>query len=265
MTTLPNRLLLSATLLASAVSGVAHAQPGYDPRYDNGYNGGPSVRQDESYPYDDTDRGDDRYYANGAPRAAPSDIPEPPGYDGTRPPPPPPGYERYSDDDQWRERDRSYAADAERWARDYCVKARSNAGQGALIGGVLGAIVGSALGGRHDHGGGAIAGLAVGAVGGAAIGSASSGDTTPGCPPGYVTRRDAPTYVYAYQDYDYAAPGWYRPWVYVDGYWTYRPYPYHRWYYRNYYYPRYYGGYGRGYYGGGWRGYRGGYYRPHRW
>jgi hypothetical protein len=32
----------------------------------------------------------------------------------------------------------------------------------------------------------------------------------------------------------YAAPGWYRPWVWAGGRWAYRPYPYHRYYYRHY-------------------------------
>ena len=49
--------------------------------------------------------------------------------------------------------------------------------------------------------------------------------------------------------YNYATPGWYRPWMFVGSAWVYRPYPYHDWYIRTY----------RGHgYGGGDRGsYRG--------
>jgi hypothetical protein len=52
-----------------------------------------------------------------------------------------------------------------------------------------------------------------------------------------------------FSNYYYAAPGWYRPWVYVGDRWTYRPYPYHDYYYRAYrpYHP--YGWGNRGYYG----------------
>lgn len=209
------------------------------------------------------------YYENGAPidrsqnYGTPPrfDVPEPDGYDGTRPPPPPPGYEKSEDYGRWSEQDSRYAAEAERWARDNCVKSRPKTGEGALIGGVLGAIIGSALSsgvGHHHHGssaGGTVAGLAVGAVAGAAIGSSSGGETSPGCPPGYAVRRNATVYVYQ-TDYVYAAPGWYRPWVYSGGYWAYRPYPYHRWYREHYRaYPHYHGGYYRAY-----PGYRGGYH-----
>ena len=75
-------------------------------------------------------------------------------------------------------------------------------------------------------------------------------------------RRDAPAYYYP-SNYNYAAPGWYRPWVYIGGSWTFRPYPYHVYYYRQYYRggPAYYRGYPtRGYYGRGDYG-RPGYYR----
>jgi len=157
----------------------------------------------------------------------------PDGYDGTRPPPPPPGYR---DDDQYREdrtADQRYERDAERWARDNCVKSQGNAGAGAVVGGIFGAIIGSALQGRHSHGAGTVTGAVLGAGAGAVIASNSSGnETSPGCPPGYVTRRGAPDYAYGQQDYYYAAPGWYRPWIFVDGFWSYRPYPYHTYYYR---------------------------------
>ncbi|MEO1967112.1 MAG: hypothetical protein ABGW87_00180 [Sphingomonadaceae bacterium] len=183
----------------------------------------------------------------------------PPGYDGSVPPPPPPGYEvgAYGD---WSARDAAFARQTEAWSRRYCVRSGDNTAAGAVIGGVLGAIVGSSLGGRHDHGGSTLAGAAVGAIGGAAVGASTSYSTSPGCPPGYVMRRDAPTYYYP-SDYDYAAPGWYRPWVYVGGAWTFRPYPYHVYYYREHYRGGRWYGRDRGYYGI--RGYYGnrGYYR----
>ena len=184
----------------------------------------------------------------------------PPGYDGTRPPPPPRGYNPAAIDRAQAERDARYAADAEAWARDNCVKARSNATAGAVIGGIFGALVGNGLSSRHDGGFGTLAGAAVGAVGGAAIGGSTANETSPGCPPGFVVRSGAAPYSYDtvyFSNYYYAAPGWYRPWVYVGDRWTYRPYPYHDYYYRAYrpYHP--YGWGDRGYYGR-----PGGYGRP---
>jgi len=206
----------------------------------------PQSSYDDRAQYDDRARQD---YAN-----APADLPPPAGYDGTRPPPPPPGYQPGPADQDVR--DQRYAVTAETWARDNCVKARNNTATGAVIGGVLGALLGNGLAGRHDRGAGTFAGAALGAVGGAAVGNSSSGDTSPGCPPGFVVRREATVYTYAEPDYEYAAPGWYRPWVFVGNTWAYRPYPYHNWYYRTYrpYYGHY--GYGRphGYGRGPWRG-----------
>jgi hypothetical protein len=194
------------------------------------------------------DRPDGDYrnqYQPGEPQA-------PAGYDGRDLPPPPAGYAPPDNREWQRAADARYAAEAQRWSRDNCVKSRGDAGTGAVVGGILGAIIGSGLSGRHDHGTGVVAGAAIGAVGGAAIGSASGGDTSPGCPPGYVVRRGASSYSYAPSGYYYAAPDWYRPWVFVDGIWVYRPYPYHDWYYRNYRGPR--GGYDRGGYDRGGRG-----------
>jgi hypothetical protein len=71
------------------------------------------------------------------------------------------------------------------------VKARKNTAAGVLVGGILGAIVGGAIAGPRDAGLGVVAGAAVGAVGGAAVADASPGDTSPGCPPGYVMRSGA--------------------------------------------------------------------------
>lgn len=174
----------------------------------------------------------------------------PPGYDGSRPPPPPPGYQPGPEAAQMAEQDRQYAIDAQRWAQAYCVKSHGDVGAGAVIGGLFGAIVGSGLSGRHDHGTGALAGAAVGAAGGAAIASSTGGNaTSPGCPPGFVVRGGAPAFYGSYgPTYAYAAPGWYRPWVFYGGTWVYRPYPYHVWYYRHYGYRPYGYGYRRPYY-----------------
>jgi len=150
--------------------------------------------------------------------------------------------------------DARYAYDAQRWAQTSCVKSHGDVAAGAVIGGVFGAILGGAAGGRHS-GGSAAFGAVVGAGTGAAIASSANGATSPGCPPGYHLRDGAVAYPYAYQGYDYAAPGWYQPWVFVGGAWAYRPYPYHTYYYRTYR-----GGYyGHGGYHGG---PRGGYRRP---
>ena len=252
----PKAALATGALLMTVLPlfSAAHAQgsPPYEsnqspygqPPYGNGtarYGQSPNDQQPSGYDY----------------RNPPPEPTAPDGYDGTNPPPPPPGYAPPPDDPAMREADARYAGEAERWARDNCVKSHGNAGTGAVIGGLFGAIIGSAMGGRHDHGGSTFAGAAVGALGGAAIASSSSGGTSPGCPPGYVVRREAVSYEYAAPDYAYAAPGWYRPWVYTDGRWGYRPYPYHSYYYRTYRAaPPYYRG-APPYYRGGWQGGRG--------
>lgn len=256
------KTLIAAGALAASLSPVAASlasaqigAPGNPTYSDQSYSAQPYSPQ----PQNSAQGGYD--YRNPPPEPA-----QPQGYDGRNPPPPPQGYVAGAEDYG---ADARYAADAESWARNNCVKSRPNTGAGALVGGVLGAIIGGGLAGRHDTGTGMAAGAAVGAIGGAAVASSSGGETSPGCPPGFVARGGAPVYAYAQSDYTYAAPGWYRPWVYVDNYWVYRPYPYHNWYYRNYRpMPRgYYGGgpgrgyYGapRGYYGGGYGGGRGGY------
>jgi hypothetical protein len=187
--------------------------------------------------------------------------PPPPGYDGTQPPPPPPGYQAGTADPRQQAQDQQYAAYAQQWAQANCVRAHADTGVGAVIGGAAGALLGSGLAGRHDRGTGALLGAGVGALGGAAVANnSSSGATSPGCPPGYVTRAGAPPFAYgggyavdgayaAQPAYAYAAPGWYQPWVYYGGAWTYRPYPYHVWYYRHYYRPGFYYGRPRGGYG----------------
>ena len=209
------------------------------------------TRPDNPQPYQGSpqqDYNDEQGYDQGPQM---SDLPPPPGYDGRDLPPPPPGYRVDGDPQAYQAADQRYAEDAERWARQNCVKSQGNVGAGALIGGIFGAIIGSGLSSRHDGGAGTFAGAAIGAVGGAAIASGTgSNETSPGCPPGYVVRRGA-SYSYSTPGFYYAAPNWYRPWVFVGSEWAYRPYPYHDWYYRTY----------RGHgYGGGYRGeYRGGY------
>ena len=124
----------------------------------------------------------------------------------------------------------AYERAVERWSAANCVRERNNnVAAGAVIGGVLGAITGGAIG----RGGGAAAvGGVLGATAGAAVGAST---TSPGCPPGFVVRPGAPTFVYAPPPgWGYAAPPDYRPWVLVNGRWVYRPYPYHRYWRRRY-------------------------------
>jgi hypothetical protein len=154
----------------------------------------------------------------------------PPDFEYGAPPPPlPPS--GYSDADRSRDlvqaqidADRAYERAVEQWAAENCVREQdSKTVAGAVIGGVLGALTGGAVG----RGTGAAVGGALGAVAGAAVGASS---TSPGCPPGYVVRAGAPAFYYVYHgpEWVYVAPPDYRPWIWVEGHWIYRPYPYHR-------------------------------------
>lgn len=246
----------------STAFGAASAQQqpypsnGYDSQPPQGYNQPPPGYGQQPPPgYGSPPPGYEGAPPQGYANAAPPPPPPPPGYDGSQLPPPPPGYQPGPEDAQQRARDQQYAAYAQQWSQANCVKAHGDAGAGAVIGGIAGALFGSAVGGRGNHGTGALAGAAVGAVGGAAIaGSSGSNATSPGCPPGYVVRGGAPAFAYNYgpDPYLYAAPDWYRPWIFYDGAWVYRPYPYHVWYYGHYYggYGHY--GYRRGYHGRRW-------------
>lgn len=132
-----------------------------------------------------------------------------------------------------REEDRRYAAAVQHWAARACVDERDqNRVAGAAIGGVFGALVGSAAAGRHDRGGGAVVGGILGAIAGSAIGASQ---TSPGCPPGYVVRSGAPPFSPPRfrSGFVYVAPPDYRPWIWADERWVYRPYPYHRYWYRH--------------------------------
>lgn len=276
--------MLTAALVAGSASvtvAAAQAQPPYgnDPSYQQDQGGPPPAQgydqqgygqqgyDQQGYGqqgYDQSGYGQQPGYGqNGAPPppggqgqaqqayAPPPPPPPPPGYDGTRPPPPPPGYQPGPEDAGQRAQDQQYAVYAQQWEQANCVKAHGNAGEGAAIGGIAGALLGSGLAGRHDRGAGALLGAGAGAIGGAAIASSSSSNaTSPGCPPGFVTRNGAPPFAYATAypaapAYAYAAPGWYQPWVFYGGIWTYRPYPYHSWYYGHYYRPGFYGRGGR--------------------
>jgi len=162
---------------------------------------------------------------------------QPPGYEpgyayGPPDVPPPEGYRPnaygYDQTARAREEDRRYAESVERWAAENCYdQRRENQAAGAVIGGVLGALLGSGVAGPHDRGTGAVVGGLAGAMAGSAIGASS---TSPGCPPGYYVRSGAPPF-YAPGfggGYVYAAPPGYRPWIWAGGRWSYRPYPYHR-------------------------------------
>lgn len=193
-----------------------HAPPAYTPPSST-YDRGPSSSYDDNGPPSD--------YA-----AEP-----PPGYRDGGSPPPPPGYDAGAPDPAQQQQDARYARYAERWAEENCVKAHGDVAGGAFIGGLFGALIGAGLAGHGDRGGGALAGAAIGGIGGAAIASSAGSDaTSPGCPHGYVVRDGAPDFYYASGPYDYAAPGWYDPWVWGEDRWIYRPYPYHVWYYRHY-------------------------------
>jgi hypothetical protein len=253
-----HKITLAATGLIAAASpvltGAAAAQSSAQSDYDRGYQAGraDAARANQGYNQAPPAQGNydqQRDYDDNAPPPPPP----PSNYDGTQPPPPPPGYTpdpAYAPDPQ---ADRRYEAYAEDWAQRYCVKSSGNAAGGAVIGGLFGALLGSSVAGYHNRGAGALMGGIAGAAVGGAAGSAQDNATSPGCPPGFVVRRDAPAFVYdGYgAGYYYAAPAWYHPWIFVDGRWSYRPYPYHTFYYRHY-------GWGRPGFRGG---YRGGYRR----
>lgn len=151
-------------------------------------------------------------------------VPPPPGYK------PPPG--RFVQTDREREEDDRYSRAAERWAAANCVAdRRSNVAAGAVIGGLVGALAGTGLAGRHDQAPAAILGAGAGAVAGSAI----ARNASPDCPPGYVIKA-VPEPFYpppVHPHVVYVAPPWYDPWVWYGGHWIYRPYPYHRFWYEH--------------------------------
>lgn len=177
-------------------------------------------------------------YSQNYPPPPPSSYPPPPG-----PPPqtygdpamnPPPGYTaedaQRDASERAREEDRAYAAQAEAWAQANCMREEANRSTGgALLGGILGAVIGSNL----ASGGGRTGGAIIGGAAGAAIGANVAKNSQAACPQGYVLRPGAPPF-YPPAVVVYEAPPWYNPWIWYDGRYIYRPYPYHR-YYREHY------------------------------
>jgi hypothetical protein len=155
-------------------------------------------------------------------------------------PPPTEAYQAY--DPQVQAQDQAYGVAYSQWATQNCIdQGHQNTAAGALIGGVLGAVLGGAAAGHYDQGEGALVGGALGATTGAAIGASTSS-----CPPGYVVASGAPAFAYAGYAPVAAVPAWYNPWVYAAGAWSYRPY--RSWYYGH-----------PSYWRPGWSGYRRGY------
>jgi hypothetical protein len=245
----------ASPLLTSAAAAQSSSQSEYDRGYQAGRADAARANQGGDQPPAPTYNGQANEDRQGDYDDDTPPPPPPPGYDDNQPPPPPPGYNADASSAPDPQADRRYEAYAEDWASRYCVKSTGNAAGGAVIGGLFGALLGSSVAGRHDRGAGALMGGIAGAAVGGAAGSSADNATSPGCPPGYVVRRNAPAFAYDGfgTGYYYDAPGWYHPWIFVDGRWNYRPYPYHSFYYRRY-------GWGRpGYHGG----YRGGY--RHHW
>lgn len=230
------RLQTTATALgvlatALSVSASALAQP----------SGPPPNQPPPGQPYDQPPQGQYNQPPQGQYNQPPQGAYDqgPPGQYSV---PPPQGYQpdddRYETSPQARQEDERYSYEAERWAAANCVQQRANnTAAGTVIGGILGALVGSGLSGRHDRGAGIIAGGALGAVAGGAIGNSAS-NNNPNCPPGFGLRAGAAPF-YPGPIYGggvvYAAPAAYDPWIWYGGRWIYRPYPYHRYYYRHYY------------------------------
>lgn len=87
-----------------------------------------------------------------------------------------------------------------------CVRANeNNTAAGAVVGGVAGAILGSAVAGRHERAEGAV----LGGVGGAVVGGVVASSGNHPCPAGYVYRAPPPPPAYAPPprgDFWYGAP-----------------------------------------------------------
>ena len=243
--------LASTLALGVAVQGTAaSAQPAYGPP--PGYQQPPPDYQQPPQGYDQPPSGYDQPpppqgYGQpppgyGQPQQGYGQPPPgygqpPPGYDtGAAPPPgqyaPPPGPDTSSYAPAAQQYDQGYAAAYQQWAARYCVDQRNqNTAAGAIIGGALGALLGAGVAGHHNQGVGALAGGALGATTGAVIGSNSGAGGA--CPPNYVVAPGAPAFSYNGPVYaaPVAAPGWYHPWIYSGGRWTYRPY--RSWYWDN--------------------------------
>ena len=230
--------LCSAVALLIAAPSVGFAQPNYPPAPPPDYQGPPPDYQQPPPGYQPYKGAPPPNYQ----QPPPGYQQPPPGYQYDQQPPPgyqggdqavapPPGYSaRDAQEDasaQAEAQNRAYAAYAQQWATANCIRRQEdNAAAGTIIGGVLGAVIGSNIAGGRSRGAGAVVGGALGAVAGNALARDSNGGQ---CPQGYVLRPGAvlfappPTVVYA-------APDWYNPWVFYGGTWVYRPYPYHRFY-----------------------------------
>jgi hypothetical protein len=239
-----NRLIKSLTLTAAcgamlfASSAEALAQPAYQPP-PQGYQPPPQGYQPPPQGYQAPPQGygqqpQQGYDQNGYP-------PPPAGYNPQGGPDqslaPPPGYtaQDAQQDAAQRAYDAQYAAAAQGWFQANCIRQEQNrTAAGAIVGGILGAVIGSSVAGRHDRGAGAVVGGALGAVAGGAVANSSG----PGCPSGYVLRSGAPAFYYGPPPGGvavvYDAPTWYNPWVFYGGSWVYRPYPYHRYWHEHY-------------------------------
>jgi len=200
-----------ADAFAASAQDYQAPPPGYNQAPPPDYNQGPPPGYNQGQPPAGYDQGYQQGYDQGPPQ-------------GQYAPPPPGAGSSY--DPRYQQYDRDYAGRYSTWAAENCIDRRNNnTAAGAIIGGVLGALVGSAAGGRHDRGGGAVVGGVLGAGAGAAIGSSST--DTRGCPPGYYVRAGAPAFYYGGPAL--YAPGWYNPWVWGGGHWVYHPY--REWYY----------------------------------
>src|ERR1700712_3640170 len=104
--------------------------------------------------------------------------------------------------DQQREQDRAYAAQAEAWAQANCMRAEANRTTGgALLGGILGAVIGSNLAsgggrtrGRRSRGRGRPGGAVLGGGAGSAVGANVAKTSEGACPAGFAMRQGAPPY-----------------------------------------------------------------------
>jgi hypothetical protein len=139
------------------------------------------------------------------------DVPVPPRSDAAPPPPPPSGgyddrgyaqdpgrgapqyddrqYDNRSYDNRYGQpgyddrQQQDYERQRAQWAHDNCVAQKSgNTAAGVVVGGILGALIGSGLGERGSRSTAAAIGGVSGAAIGGAVGSSSGGQ----CPPGYV-------------------------------------------------------------------------------
>jgi hypothetical protein len=246
-----NRLMKSLTasavsaamLTATGAEAMAQPAPSYQPP-PQGYQQPQGQQPPEGYQQQPQGYQQQQQYQQPPPQGY---APPPQGYQqGSQQQPyqdpalqPPPGYS--AQDAQRdatpaeRQYDQQYAASAEAWSQANCVRQEQNRNAaGAIIGGVLGAVIGSSVAGRYDRGAGAVVGGGLGAIAGGAIASSQG----PGCPPGFVLRAGAPPFAYGPPPgasvVVYDAPSWYNPWIWYNGAWIYRPYPYHRYWGEHY-------------------------------